>query len=126
MVPKKRIESIVTPIFTPGMGDRLRIVRMMLLLDQAQLAHHLGVSQQTISNLEMGKQAIMRKPFTLARFQATFGHHANFILFDTQKEKYNRRVITDRYWETKLSKTKPRQDVLGGKEAENQSDTEPK
>jgi transcriptional regulator with XRE-family HTH domain len=40
-------------------GEKLRIIRDDLLLTQAEMAHELGVAQQTISHLERGHNTDM-------------------------------------------------------------------
>ena len=53
-IPKlqDRVEQCVTPILTNEGGDRLRLIRMMMKLDQFELGAMLGLSQQQVSALE--------------------------------------------------------------------------
>lgn len=86
----------VTPIFDPEMGQRLRMVRLMLRLDQAALAKELGVSQRTVSGMERGV-AGHRVAVSLEKFMRVFGEEAlEFIVTAKHhhafSHKYSRRM----------------------------------
>lgn len=92
-----RIAQITSPLFTPESGDRLRLVRMKMLLDQKELGDLLGISQQQVSKIEQGKTT--QVAFTLARFKAVFGKFYTFILFGTVVSSDNWGLVTSRYYD---------------------------
>jgi transcriptional regulator with XRE-family HTH domain len=94
--------GVVTPIFNRERGYRMRVMRMALLMDQEQLADALGVSQRVISDLESGRQAVVRKPFTLAQMVEVFGNRTSHILLGTGAERFSYGYINDTYWDAKL------------------------
>lgn len=99
----ERIEANVSPIFTPEAGDRFRLIRMTMLIDQAEMGELLGLSQQQISFLERGR--IEHPPFTLALLRATVGEYWTFILFGTGRgQELDARggFVKQKYWHTRL------------------------
>lgn len=78
----------VTPIFTPEIGDRMRIVRQRYLWSQAELAERLKISQHQISRLERGLLKTLEDPFSLSHFELVFGSAAAFILLEQNQEKF--------------------------------------
>ncbi len=100
MKGEDRISQITSPLFTPESGDRMRLVRQKMLLDQAELGDLLGISQQQVSKVEQGK--ISQVTFTLARFKAVFGKFYTFILFGTQVSSDNWSQVRRQYWDVRL------------------------
>lgn len=102
----KKTEEHSAPIFLEDAGSRMKRIRMKLLFDQAQLGELLGISQQQISKLESGH--LSHPPFTMGRFRAVFGIHADFILLGSDKPSWwyegSDKAIHKTYWETKLKK----------------------
>lgn len=96
----ERVENRVAPLFSAEVGQRMQLVRMKMLLDQAQLGELLGTSQQQISKLERGH--IEQAPFTLGRLRAVFGRNFHFILFGSDADAWNVRQIKKTFWDTKL------------------------
>jgi len=58
-------------------GHRLRVLRAALNLQQQELAEIMGLSQQTISGWENGRDTI--DPLALARFATQYGIGVNWI-----------------------------------------------
>lgn len=98
------IDALVTPIFTPEIGRRMTIARRYLDLTQAQLGERLGASQNAVSDLESGKVAVLRHPFTLSRFREIFGDATYYVLKGTERERIERSPITLGYWERRLAR----------------------
>lgn len=94
----QRMAEAVAPIFDEKMGRRLKYMRMALLLDQKQLGERLGVPQQMIAKLELGKTKVSREPISLAKFYAVFGCVTHHILFGLDKEHFDYEQINRKYW----------------------------
>jgi transcriptional regulator with XRE-family HTH domain len=99
------VSETVAPIFSLERGRRLELVRKSMLLDQAQLAERLGVTQQIISKLERGITPVSRKPIALAAFYRVFGCATHHILFGLDAHLFNRELINKQYW-TEKDRTK--------------------
>lgn len=108
----QKIYAVSTPIFTPEMGERMKMMRERLLLDQRQLAEKLGTNQQTISKLELGIQCTTRSPFTIEKMFEVFGDTILHILLGTGYDRFSYGHIHDKYLTEKRKKkgfgTKPR------------------
>lgn len=100
MFKVKDIYPVVTPIFSPEMGERMKTVRMKHLMDQMQLGEKLGVAQQTISKLERGRQLTTENPFSVAQLIELFPKDTLFILLGTGQDRYPL-SISHRYWSHK-------------------------
>lgn len=120
MKPISRHEKLytrVTPIFDGHMGKRMATARMLTLRTQKEVAALLstpeyGVSQSTVSDIEKG--SLRFSGFSLARLEAVFGRHVNFILFGTQAERYDERHIAKRFWQYKNAPKGNRKTVRSG------------
>ena len=84
----------------------MAVIRKKMLWEQKELGEKLGVHQKTISSLEGGKLTVPQKPFTVARMEAIFGNHMSYILYGSNKERYNEGLIHTRYWEFRLMKNR--------------------
>lgn len=73
-----RMYAVGDSVFLKEMGQRIMVRRKSLRMTQEELADHLGVSTQMISNLELGKKAI--RPENLAKVCDALGLSADFIL----------------------------------------------
>ena len=71
--------------FLIEMGIRIAKCRKMLHLTQEQLAERMDVSFQTISNIELGKQAI--RPENLAKLCRELGVSADYLLFNERDDR---------------------------------------
>lgn len=65
-------------VFLKEMGQRIMVRRKSLRMTQEELADHLGVSTQMISNLELGKKAI--RPENLVKVCDALDLSADFVL----------------------------------------------
>lgn len=102
MAPRPALEMTLRPVFTKESGDRLRLIRMSMLIDQRELALLLGTSQQQISKLESGRLDVA--PFTLARMRNVFGDLTQVILIgsDAKMARIIPKNVSDRYWFARL------------------------
>jgi transcriptional regulator with XRE-family HTH domain len=78
MSQAKLFES-VTPFWTREMGERLSIARMKMGLTQAELGRQLGVTQQTLCNIEAGRSG--GGHFSLAKFRDAMGSLTFYVLY---------------------------------------------
>jgi len=97
---KENKDAFVSPIFDAHAGERMRLVRMKRLWDQAELGEQLGISQTQVSKIEMGK--LKHVEITMEKFKAVFGAHHKYILYSTYMGEFNPRVIHTKYWEARL------------------------
>ena len=67
------------------MGLRIAQRRKELHLTQEQLAEKIGVSLQTISNIELGKKAV--RPENLANLCINLGITSDYILYGKRNEQ---------------------------------------
>jgi transcriptional regulator with XRE-family HTH domain len=95
---RKTLESVCTPIFDKEMGERMKLMRMRLLIDQAELGERLGVSRSVISRLEKGHLRVPEAPFTLERLMEVFGKTTSFLVYGTNPENFNPKYIASKYW----------------------------
>lgn len=102
--PKKKNswEDVCAPIFTKEMGDRMRLMRMRIFLDQSQLGEKLGIGATSVCQLEQGNIRVPRTPFTVAKLREVFGDTTGFILYGTNAERFNRGAISSQFWHTKM------------------------
>lgn len=97
---KEQLYACVTPLWTREMGERLKLMRMSLFLDQTALGQYLGVSQKVISEIETGRR---REParILLSHLETMFGDKLGYVLFGSAPERFNSRFIVYKYWELK-------------------------
>lgn len=106
MSSKADMTKLVTPVFDPVMGHRLRLLRMYLLLTQTQLAERLTtvdrkITQQTIAELEAGRTRYGH--FTLGRMTEVLGFgRVEYVLLGINAAAIESRDISGRYWKEKL------------------------
>lgn len=102
----KDVQTILsnsTPVFGPGAGGRMRLVRMDNLLDQRSAAKSLGVPYSVVSNIENGA-AVSKKPISCEAMIRVFGVRATvYILTGAGSDNYVERgqSIIEKYWKTK-------------------------
>ena len=72
-------------VFLETMGTRIALRRKELYLTQEQLAEKMGVSLQTISNIELGKKAI--RPQNLAKLCDCLEITSDYILYGRRSER---------------------------------------
>lgn len=96
---QERLHAVVTPLWDLEMGQRLRLMRMMLLLDQTALGNFLGLSQRRVSDIENGHMRLV--PVTIARLEAVFGDRVGYILLNSAPERFSPTHIYTKYLETK-------------------------
>lgn len=96
---QERLHAIVTPLWDFEMGQRLKLMRMMLHLDQTRLGDYLGVSQKTISDIENGRTRLA--PFSVGRLEGMFGDRVGYILLNSSPERFSPTTIVTKYWATK-------------------------
>lgn len=77
-------------------------MREKLLLDQEELGAKLGLPQSTVSDLELGRIAVPRFPFTVATLRQVFGLDTGYILYGRNPERYSIGFIRQRYIDTKF------------------------
>lgn len=98
----EKLEHAVKPVFDDGSGSRLKLVRMKMLMSQAEAAELLGCSQQQLSKLEKGH--LETAPFTMARLKAVFGREYKFILTGAGGFHSSPGYVHKTYWKTRLKK----------------------
>jgi transcriptional regulator with XRE-family HTH domain len=96
----RSIDDVTTPVWSKEMGQRLKLVRMKLLMDQFELSVKLDMPQSTLSNLENGR--VEHAAFTLGKLKEVFHKHTAFILIGVNPERYHERMIHYRYWDFRL------------------------
>lgn len=96
-----KLWDITTPIFTPAMGQRLKLARMKMLWSQAELGNALGISQQQVGRLEDGRQQTMINPFTTGAMRGALGKHFEFVAFGSRAELYNPASIGAAFWNSR-------------------------
>lgn len=106
LTASERVYAASTPIFTPEMGQRLKLARMKLLMDQSELGEKLGCSQSAISHLEKGSQKTSREPFTVLQFKDVFGPLWTYVLFGTNEASLSPAHIRKVYWDARLKRGK--------------------
>jgi DNA-binding XRE family transcriptional regulator len=99
--PAEAIADVTTPMFNGEIGSRLKLVRMKLLLDQAEFGERLGIGQGAVSRLETGKVTVLERPFTTTKFREVVGTHFMFVMFGTNPERYSVGHINKAYWDHK-------------------------
>lgn len=104
------LEDICAPIFDAAMGDRLKQMRMNLLLDQVALAKLLNLAPQTVSDLETGRISIPRFAFTVGKLRSIFGDATNYILFGTGAERINFNAIQEKFRRAKFYTERPKKE----------------
>ncbi len=72
-------------VFLETMGTRIALRRKELHLTQEQLAEKMGVSLQTISNIELGKKAI--RPQNLANLCTYLEVTSDYVLYGKRTER---------------------------------------
>lgn len=72
-------------VFLVNMGLRIAQRRKELHLTQEQLAEKIGVSLQTISNIELGKKAV--RPENLANLCSYLGVTSDYILYGKRNKQ---------------------------------------
>lgn len=102
------MEDLATPIFDAAMGERLMVARKMSLLTQGELAEKLALSQTTVTDLELGRLAVPRFPFTISRLREVFPDQFNFILFAKGDKSVRRSEIHFRFLERRPQGAKPK------------------
>lgn len=95
------IDELTTLLWTPEIGRRMALIRMKLMKDQKQLAQEFGVTQSTISRLEIGHLRVT-EGITVSQLKKVFGNHFSFIITGTNPERYNAGRIVLVYWDTRL------------------------
>lgn len=95
------LDQLTTVLWTPEMGRRMALVRMKMLKEQKEVARDLGVTQSTISRIEIGHLRVS-EGLTVAALKTLFDKHFGFIVYGTNPERYNAQVITKVYWDTRL------------------------
>lgn len=95
-----RLDQLTSPKFSADAGSRFRMIRMKMLVDQAEIGELLGISQQQVSKLEKGH--LEHVGFSTARFKAVFGKWYTFVLFGTDFPELNPAHIHQKYWDTRL------------------------
>lgn len=94
-----RLEDVVTPIFDLAMGQRLAIIRMKNGWDQKQLAEKLGLSSNTVSELEGGKLAVPRFAFSVTRMKEILGDlETKYILLNQYVSRFDAGTIRMNFW----------------------------
>lgn len=82
-------------------GQRMALIRMKLIKEQKELARDLGVTQATISRLELGYLKVCES-ITVAGLKKAFDKHFGYVAFGSGAERYNRSYISKVYWDTRL------------------------
>lgn len=102
MAPRPNLDHFLFPKFTPDAGERMRLIRMNMLIDQRELGMMLGTSQQQISKLESGR--LEMAPFTYGKMQNVFGELAIVILIGSEAmmARMVPKNVSDRYWFARL------------------------
>lgn len=72
-------------LFLVNMGRRIALRRKELRLTQEQLAERMGVSLQTVSNIELGKKAV--RPENLAKLCSLLDITSDYILYGKRSER---------------------------------------
>lgn len=80
------VYQVVNDVFLVNMGLRIAQRRKELRLTQEQLAEKIGVSLQTISNIELGKKAV--RPENLANLCLHLDISADYILYGKRSEQF--------------------------------------
>lgn len=86
----------LTPIWSPEMGDRLKIARMKLKLSQGELAALLAITQSTVSKLECGVVQVALLPLSVLKFALT--DHLTYVLWGSRESAYSPNYIIQEYW----------------------------
>lgn len=92
-----RFMTVTTVIFTPEMAPRFKNARMFKGLSQAEIAEMLFITQSQVSDFELGRSFVSPR-FTLARFMTVMGETAEYVLFGSNREKYERGAVRVSYW----------------------------
>lgn len=116
LTTSEKLDLVTTVIFTPEVGHRMKVARMELGLDQAQLGEKLGVSQQIISRLERGVMKTSENPCTLAQFKEVFGRRYTYVLIGTGSEATFEGKIRVKYWKNRNKRPKRTQKESKGKQ----------
>jgi transcriptional regulator with XRE-family HTH domain len=105
-----RYRGACTVLFNPEMGRRLTNARKFKGWSQAELGEMLYVSQRTLCNIERG---IVRTSdrFTLGRFLAVTGEAAEYILFGSHRERFERKSVHINFWKHRLGRKKATHEV---------------
>jgi transcriptional regulator with XRE-family HTH domain len=98
---KQTIDEVTTIIWTHEMGQRMALARMKMLKEQKEIAREFGVTQSTISRIEIGHLKVCEK-ITVAAAKKVFGVFFAFVVFGANPERFNGGVITKGYWDTRL------------------------
>lgn len=77
--------QVGSDVFLVNMGLRIAQRRKELHLTQEQLAEKMGVSLQTVSNIELGKKAV--RPENLANLCMHIDVSADYILYGKRNEQ---------------------------------------
>jgi DNA-binding XRE family transcriptional regulator len=113
-----RFNLNTTPIFNEDVGHRLMIARMKGKMTQDQLAHRLGISQQTLSCLERG--LLRTADFNCTKLEIIFGGAGfSYIVIGANKDKYDERVIGQQFNEHQRAKYNKWKKFPGGKKPSN-------
>lgn len=103
MTRQERFNLNTTPIFNEDMGRRLMLVRMKAMMTQAHLAQRLGISQQTLSQLELGR--LRTANFNCAKLEVLFGGAGfSFVVINANAQSFDERLITVKFMETQREK----------------------
>lgn len=104
LTPAEKVYSVSAPIFTPEMGNRMRLARMKLLMDQKELGEKFGCPQGAISRLEKGLQSTLEEPFTVLQLKDLFGPLWTYILFGSNENLVNEKHVVKTYWNARLKR----------------------
>lgn len=88
----------IMPVWTLAMGERLRIARQAMDLDQVQMAKDLGITQATLSKIESGRSQGSRSAVTLAHWIEVLGAHAGYVFNASGSSRYDELAIRTKYF----------------------------
>lgn len=114
---KESKDAHVSPIFDKLKGERMRLVRMRQLWEQAELAEMLGLSQKQVSKIEQGK--LNHVDITMEKFKTVFGNWHKYILYGTYMGSISPGEIHKRFWETRLRLRRKNKTQFGRYEGKN-------
>lgn len=90
-------------LFDEKSSARLALARMKLGLTQAEFAKSLGVSQQTLSDIEAHRLEYTKK-ITVLALQVALGKAWRYVVFGQGASLYNENTIRLDYWHEQFAK----------------------
>lgn len=98
----------LTPIFTPDMGQRMKLVRAKMKMSQTEFAEKLGISQKGVSQLERGNLRVMQRPVSVKVLQTVVGKELFFVIKGAGMERFSQQFIWSEYWKSRFKKQRAR------------------